>query len=148
GPLWVLADAGRLAQFLVTLVENASSFARHRIVVGAASVGGTPGVWVVDDGPGIPADQLSRVFERHFVSDRVRGRRTGSGLGLAIVSELASAMGATVRAESPVAGGQGTRMSMAFRPGRLPEAPGGPSAPGPPVGSSGPPPGPAAVPSA
>ncbi|MGP0109063.1 MAG: ATP-binding protein [Acidimicrobiales bacterium] len=148
GPLWVLADADRLAQVLVNLVENASSFARHRIVVGAATVGGTPGVWVVDDGPGIPADQLSRVFERHFVSDRVRGRRTGSGLGLAIVSELAAAMGATVRAESPVAGGQGTRMSLAFRPGRLPEAPGGPSAPGPTVGSSGPPPGPAAVPSA
>ena len=66
--------------------------------------------WVVDDGPGIPPDQLAMVFERHFISDRVSGRRKGSGLGLAIVSELATAMGAAVRAESPVADGRGTRM--------------------------------------
>jgi signal transduction histidine kinase len=71
---------------------------------------------VVDDGPGIPADQLSQVFQRHFVSDRVSGRRMGSGLGLAIVAELAAAMGAAVRAESPVAEGRGTRMVVWFPP--------------------------------
>ncbi len=62
-----------------------------------APSGGRPVAWVSDDGPGIPADQLAKVFERHFVSDRVSGRRKGSGLGLAIVSELASAMGAIGR---------------------------------------------------
>ncbi len=49
-----------------------------------------------------PADQLDKVFERHFVSDRLQGRRKGSGLGLAIVAELAMAMGGGVRAQSPV----------------------------------------------
>jgi signal transduction histidine kinase len=115
-PLWVEADADRLSQVVANLVENAASFAAHRVVVGAGEVGGQAAVWVVDDGPGIPSDQLSRVFERHFVSDRVRGRRQGSGLGLAIVSELAAAMGASVRAESPVAGGRGTRMEVWLRP--------------------------------
>ncbi len=114
-PLWVRADSDRLVQILANLVENASSFARHRIVVGAAMVGGLPTAWVVDDGPGIPKDQLARVFERHFVSDRVSGRHQGSGLGLAIVSELATAMGASVRADSPVADGHGTRMVVIFR---------------------------------
>ena len=123
GPLWVDADADRLGQVVANLVENASSFAEHRIGVGADRVGGLPTVWVVDDGPGIPADQSSHVFQRHFVSDRVRGRRTGAGLGLAIVAELAAAMGAGVRAESPVAYGRGTRMVVWFPPAAGPSDP-------------------------
>jgi two-component system sensor histidine kinase BaeS len=115
-PLWVAADPDRLAQVVANLVENASSFARGAVTVGAGDVGGVPTIWVADDGPGIPADQLPRVFERHFTSDRAGGRRKGSGLGLAIVSELSGAMGAGVRAESPVSGDGGTRMLVWFRP--------------------------------
>lgn len=119
-PLWVRADPDRLVQVLANLVENASSFAQRCIEVGVADVGGSPTAWVADDGPGIPTDQLARVFQRHFVSDRVSGRHKGSGLGLAIVSELVTAMGATVQAESPVAAGRGTRMVVRFRPDRGP----------------------------
>jgi two-component system sensor histidine kinase BaeS len=115
-PLWVTADTDRLGQVVANLVENASSYAAHRVAVGAGSVGGRPAAWVVDDGPGIAPDQLSKVFERHFISDRLRGRRKGSGLGLAIVSELAAAMGATVQADSPVDAGHGTRMVVWLRP--------------------------------
>ncbi len=122
-PLWVVADPDRLVQIFANLVENASSFARGRIVVGAAVVAGVPTAWVVDDGPGIASDQLAAVFERHFTSDRVRGRRKGAGLGLAIVAELAGAMGAGVRAESPVAEGRGTRMVVTFRSGQAPPVP-------------------------
>jgi len=148
-PLWVEADADRLAQVLANLVENASSFARRTITVGAGNVAGTPTLWVVDDGPGILPDQLPRVFERHVTSDRAGGRRKGSGLGLAIVSELAAAMGAGVRAESPVAAGGGTRMLIWFRsaavpppvtPGPdVPEAPSDPAGPGPTGSAAGPP---------
>jgi signal transduction histidine kinase len=115
-PVWVSADADRLGQVVANLVENAASFARHLVTVGAGVVDGRPLIWVGDDGPGIPPDQLGRVFERHFISDRVRGRRKGSGLGLAIVAELAAAMGATVQAESPVADDRGTRMVIWLRP--------------------------------
>jgi signal transduction histidine kinase len=133
-PLWVRADSDRLSQVMANLVENASSFAESRIVVGAGSVGGTPTVWVTDDGPGIPTNQLAKVFERHFISDRVSGRRKGSGLGLAIVSELAGGMGAVVRAESPVAEGHGTRIVVLFQ-ARLhdPDQPLGPSPAQPPA---------------
>ncbi|MGH9081588.1 MAG: sensor histidine kinase [Acidimicrobiales bacterium] len=117
-PLWVEADPDRLGQIVANLVENASSFAEHRIDIGTGRADdGSPVVWVADDGPGIPPGQLDRVFERHFVSDRVSGRRVGSGLGLAIVSELAAAMGATVRAESPLSGGRGTSMVVGLRAG-------------------------------
>jgi signal transduction histidine kinase len=115
-PLWVSADVDRLGQVIANLVENASSFAAHRVEIGAGMVEGRPTVWVADDGPGIPTDQLAKVFERHFISDRLRGRRKGSGLGLAIVSELASAMDATVQAHSPIFDGRGTRMVVWLRP--------------------------------
>ena len=129
-PLWLVADPDRLAQVVANLVENASSFARTAVTVGAGSPGGVPTLWVVDDGPGIPSDQLPQVFERHFTSDRSGGRRKGSGLGLAIVSELSGAMGAGVRAESPVAAGSGTRMVVWFRPVPAPPVPPAPVAGG------------------
>jgi len=117
--------------------------ASGRVVVGAGTVGGVPAAWVVDDGPGIAGDELGRVFERHFTSDRSAGRRSGSGLGLAIVSELAAAMGGTVTAESPVADGRGTRMVVWLRADPGPPAPPAPpSTPGSP-GRSGASPAPA-----
>ena len=122
-PVWVVADPDRLAQVVANLVENASSFAQRfgdrgsRVPRrGAQPLGGGRRT-------GDPPDELSRVFERHFTSDRGRGRRKGSGLGLAIVSELSGAMGAGVRAESPVTGGIGTRMLIWFRPIPAPPAP-------------------------
>jgi len=141
GGLWVEADPDRLGQVVANLVENASSFAEHQIVVGAGTIGGRAVAWVTDDGPGIRPGQLGKVFERHFISDRVSGRRKGSGLGLAIVSELASAMGASVGAQSPVADGQGTTMMVWMRAAARPEA-GTPPAPPPaiPLSAVAPPP--------
>jgi two-component system sensor histidine kinase KdpD len=110
-PLEAMADPERLAQVLANLVENAYKFARSRISVGAAAKDRT-GVEVVveDDGPGIGAEELASVFERSFRLSRTPARQMGSGLGLAIVAELARAMDVTVRAESPVNNGGGTRM--------------------------------------
>ena len=115
-PCPVVADADRLAQIVANLVENAASFADNRVVVGVAGDPSRAVVWVDDDGPGIPADQLTRVFDRHVTSDRTHGKRKSSGLGLAIVRELATAMGATVHAESPLIENHGTRMVVELRP--------------------------------
>ncbi len=117
-PCQVVADSDRLGQIVANLVENAASFARSRVVVGVAGDASRAVVWVDDDGPGIPPDRLTRVFDRHVTSDRVGAGRKGSGLGLAIVRELATAMGATVHAESPLDGdgGGGTRMVVDLRP--------------------------------
>jgi signal transduction histidine kinase len=110
------ADPDRLSQIVANLTENAFKHAVTRVVVGAGVVGTSVAVWVLDDGPGIAAEDLPRVFERHFTSDRATGSRLGSGLGLAIVSELAAAMKAVVTTESPVIEGRGTRMTVWFRP--------------------------------
>jgi len=111
-PVW--ADRDRLGQVLANLVGNAASFASHRVVVGLTEGAAGAVLWVDDDGPGIPPDQLTRVFDRHVTTDREGATGTGSGLGLAIVRELVTAMGATVRAESPLVDGTGTRMVVAF----------------------------------
>ena len=109
----VAADPDRLAQILANLVENALKFATGRI-----AVGNDPStIWVEDDGPGIPDDDLPHVFEPFWHSTRLPAREVGSGLGLAIVAELAAAMGGTVRAERLAAGG--TRMVVALRPWRM-----------------------------
>jgi signal transduction histidine kinase len=70
-------------------------------------------VWVEDDGPGIPPDDLPHVFEPFYRSSRAATRQVGTGLGLAIVHELVEAMGGEVRAER--AGGGGTRMVVTLR---------------------------------
>jgi len=112
--LLATADPDRLAQVVANLVENALKFASGAITVGAARSGGAVVLWVDDDGPGIPADDLPRVFERFFTSTRTPARQVGSGLGLSIVRELVDAMGATVRAEP--ADGRGARMVVALKP--------------------------------
>jgi signal transduction histidine kinase len=90
-------DPDRVAQLMANLVENALKYARHQVTVGlcVAPAGGAQ-IWVADDGPGISNDDLPRVFERSFTSDRQETRKIGSGLGLAIVQELAHAMSAKV----------------------------------------------------
>jgi two-component system sensor histidine kinase BaeS len=108
----VLADPDRLAQLLANLLENAISFANTMVSVAVHAP--APGeqhvsITVDDDGPGIAPGDLARVFQRFYRTDRGPRRQVGSGLGLAIVSELATAMGGTVHAESPAPGGTGSR---------------------------------------
>jgi signal transduction histidine kinase len=107
----VAADPDRLAQLLANLIENAITYAKTEVAVGVTSYpeAGACIVTVDDDGPGIAAADLTRVFERFYRADRGPNRRLGSGLGLAIVAELAAAMGGTVRAESPLGPSGGSR---------------------------------------
>jgi signal transduction histidine kinase len=111
-------DPDRVAQLLANLIENAFTFARTSVQVTLAHPAppGALSVVVEDDGPGIAPGDLSRVFERFYQSDRGPNRQFGSGLGLAIVAELASAMGATVRAESPLSAEGGSRFVVTLRP--------------------------------
>jgi signal transduction histidine kinase len=114
----VAADPDRLAQLLANLLENAMTFARHAVtvtLVDDVSSGGCV-ISVDDDGPGIAPEDLARVFERFYRADRGPNREMGSGLGLAIVSELASAMGGTVRAESPLTYDGGSRFVVTLLP--------------------------------
>jgi two-component system, OmpR family, sensor kinase len=104
------ADPDRLQQIAANLLENALKYASTIVVVDVEIEANGASLRVTDDGPGISPDEIPRVFERHFRSDRWPGRRVGTGLGLAIVAELAAAMGGSVEVHSPVEQGRGTSM--------------------------------------
>jgi two-component system, OmpR family, phosphate regulon sensor histidine kinase PhoR len=108
--LAVRADANRLEQVLGNLVDNAIKYGRAQGTVtvgGRAAEQGQVEVFVQDDGPGIPAEALERVFERFYRVDKARSREQGgTGLGLAIVKHLVQSHGGRVWATSEV--GRGT----------------------------------------
>ncbi|MBJ7356694.1 ATP-binding protein [Nocardioides sp.] len=108
---WVQADPVRLRQAVANLVANAL---RHTPPGGRVTLRAADGlVEVVDDGEGIPDDELSRVFERFRRVDPSRSRATGgSGLGLAIVRQIVEAHGGTATARSGL--GLGTSIRLAF----------------------------------
>jgi signal transduction histidine kinase len=116
GAVEATGDPDRVAQVTANLVENALRYASHEVRVTATNGVGRPEMSVQDDGPGIAAEDLPRVFDRLFVSRPNGDRPAGSGLGLAIVAELVSAMGGSVRAESPLGPQGGTRMVVTLPP--------------------------------
>lgn len=104
----VLADELRVAQILDNLIANALQYTPQggRIVVGATANQTHVVCFVQDDGPGIPSEQLSLIFERFYRADASRDRATGgSGLGLAIVKSFVEAQGGSVSVASRVDGG-------------------------------------------
>jgi two-component system sensor histidine kinase BaeS len=98
-------DPERLAQIVANLVENALKYATEQVDVFVEQDGTTVAVAVVDDGPGVSATDLPRVFERLYIGRDAPGRSVGTGLGLAIVRELTHAMGGDARAEAAANGG-------------------------------------------
>jgi two-component system sensor histidine kinase BaeS len=98
-PAPAFADSDRLVQAISNLVENALHVTPSG---GRVTVTVHPGAVIVrDTGPGIPAEDLPRAFERFYLHERYRtDRPVGSGLGLAIVSELAQQMGGAIKVES------------------------------------------------
>jgi two-component system, OmpR family, sensor kinase len=99
-------DPERLGQIAANLIENALKYATTSVDVYAARQSDAQvAVVVVDDGPGIAADQATRVFERLYTVRDAPGRAVGTGLGLAIVRELAAAMGGSARVEAAPGGG-------------------------------------------
>ena len=108
----VNTDPLRTGQIFSNLMDNALRFAPpgSRVCVGARQAGGRMVEFSVEDeGEGIPADKLDRIFERFFRVDESRAReRGGTGLGLSIVKHLVQLHGGEVRVESDP--GKGTRI--------------------------------------
>jgi two-component system, OmpR family, phosphate regulon sensor histidine kinase PhoR len=86
-----VVDAAKVHDMLRNLVENAVTYTQDggAVSVTAAMDGGVLALTVADNGPGIPPEDLARVFERFYRVDKSRRRPGGTGLGLAIVKHLA-----------------------------------------------------------
>jgi signal transduction histidine kinase len=110
----VLGDGDWLAQVFTNLVDNALQHLSSggEVLVTCGGEGGWAVVEVTDNGPGIPAEDLGRVFERFYQVDKSRkgGLGRGSGLGLAISSEVVRAHGGRLEVESQV--GEGSRFRV------------------------------------
>ena len=141
-PLWIFGDADRLYQVVANLLENAIKFSPRgsevRLAASLAedlpphtpervrpSLAWDPSgkeavlVSVSDSGPGIPADQRDKIFERFHQVPRGRGREGGGvGLGLAICREIVSAHGGAIWVAN--SDGQGSLFTVALAP--LPSA--------------------------
>jgi len=104
----VYADSRRLEQMLTNLIDNGIKFRRDGGTVTVQHESGTRDrILVEDNGDGIPAQHLERLFERFYRVDRARSRDMGgTGLGLAIVKHLALLHGGEVTVNSEL--GKGT----------------------------------------
>ena len=86
---YATVNSDELRRVLANLIDNAVRHASSSVVLAVRAEGGGAVLTVVDDGPGIPADERERVFERFARLDDARDRDAGgTGLGLAIVREL------------------------------------------------------------
>ena len=126
-PTWVRGDGGRVRQVLTNLAGNAVKFtARGEVVICARPAPVDPNSTtpvdftrvvfeVKDTGPGIPTDQLQRVFEAFTQLDSFATRaHGGTGLGLAITRQLVRLMGGRISVSSDYGVGSTFRVELAF----------------------------------
>lgn len=109
----VEGDADMLSRAIRNLVDNALAYSppTGTVTVRAESANAEAVIEVIDEGPGISAEDLPRVFDRFYRADASRSRQTGgAGLGLPIVAAIAQQHGGRVALHS--APGQGTRACL------------------------------------
>jgi len=95
-----------LARVVRNLVDNAVRHAASTVTMDCRPAAGRAVITIADDGPGIPAQDRARIFERFVRLDPARTRASGgSGLGLSIVEEIVRSHDGTVAVADTVDGG-------------------------------------------
>jgi signal transduction histidine kinase len=107
-PIHAMARTDELKEVMLNILENARHAGASRVTVGVTREHGRVLVAVDDDGHGIAADELPRIFEPHFST-----RTSGSGLGLAISRRLVEGWGGEIAVDS--AAGRGTTVRVSLR---------------------------------
>jgi signal transduction histidine kinase len=106
----IYADKARIDQVVYNLMENAVKYTQEggTITVTLTKQGREAQLTIEDNGPGIPEDNLTHVFERFYRVDKARGRESGgTGLGLAIAQQMINLHSGTIQVESEE--GKGTK---------------------------------------
>jgi PAS domain S-box-containing protein len=117
GPVPTHCDEGRAMQVVTNLVGNALKYSpeTEEVLVGMRVDGDHVHVQVSDHGLGIPADQLTKVFEKfHRVEDPMTMSTSGTGLGLFISRRLAQAMGGDIAVTSTLGVGSVFTLTLAL----------------------------------
>lgn len=107
------ADETRLQELIYNLLDNAVKYSKPggTVFLRAESAGDSVTISVADQGAGISAEDLPRIFERFYRADKSRSvEQSGTGLGLSIVKHIAQLHGGSVDARSEV--GKGTTISV------------------------------------
>ena len=93
-------DVLLMEQVLINLLDNAAKYApvASTITIGAKRVNGVARIEIKDEGPGIPEDRLTQIFEKFHRVNAGDRQRAGTGLGLAICRGFIEAMGGTIAA--------------------------------------------------
>jgi signal transduction histidine kinase len=114
----IVARPQALRRVLVNLIDNALKFGTEvQVKLKVEDEGGRLVIAIVDNGPGIPEDQLAQVFKPFYRLEGSRNRDSGgTGLGLAIAQQLAAAMGASLRLSNRPQGGLEACISLPIRP--------------------------------
>ncbi|MBA2936872.1 HAMP domain-containing histidine kinase [Paenibacillus sp. CGMCC 1.16610] len=95
------ADRPQMKQVLFIILDNAMKYMKHHTRIYLSQTDSNHCIRIVDDGIGIPAEELPFVFERFYRVDRSRSRQTGgSGLGLAIAKCIVSLHHGTIQIAS------------------------------------------------
>jgi signal transduction histidine kinase len=111
----VQADRDRIRQVLVNLLTNANEYCPEGASIGVKGCrsGAEIEIDVIDDGPGIPPEQLEHIFERFTRGDAGETQRVGgTGLGLAISKSLIELHGGSIDATSTPGGGSVFRIRL------------------------------------
>jgi signal transduction histidine kinase len=113
----VQVDRDALTQILINLVDNSIKFAgaaeSKRILLTVSQIGEETSIRVRDFGPGIPRQELKKIFEKFYrVEDELTRTARGTGIGLALVKMLADSMGAEVEVRNR---NPGAEFSICFR---------------------------------
>ncbi|MDJ0631820.1 MAG: HAMP domain-containing sensor histidine kinase [Xenococcaceae cyanobacterium MO_188.B29] len=108
----VKADANRLKQVLLNLIDNAVKYSdeEQAINIKVQQQQQQTIIQVCDRGMGIPLQQQNRIFERFYRVDEARNRSGGTGLGLSIVKTLVEGMGGSISVRSQI--GEGTTFAV------------------------------------
>jgi two-component system, OmpR family, sensor histidine kinase KdpD len=114
----VYVDAAQLERVIVNLIENAVKYAPGQtpLCITGVRVERAVELRVEDDGPGIPTEDLERVFDKFVRSSTARSSTSGTGLGLAICRGIVRAHGGRIWAENRAAGGARFVVSLPVHP--------------------------------
>ena len=112
----ICVDFILIEHVMTNLLENAAKYAPDKGTIRIEARQNEEYLYlsVIDQGKGIPKEELERIFEKFYRVRQGDARTAGTGLGLSICRGIVEAHGGTIRAISPVADGQGTNITISF----------------------------------